>query len=172
MIDLVCNLVFLWHCMRASEHLLEVGAEKSSGSLREYFLHHLEEERGHADWLAEDLATAGVTAARTKLPREAMEMVGSMYYLVLHVDPCALLGYMRVLESWPLDSVLEQLVAKHPPELLRTIRYHAEHDPAHLDDLKAQIARLTPQQRALVDQTSGITIEYLTRAVETLRKAA
>jgi hypothetical protein len=172
MIDLVRNLIFVWHSIRASEHLLECAIARCSGELADYFRGHLEEERNHADWLAEDLRSVGVEVSRTKIPREAMEMVGSLYYLIFHVDACALLGYMRVLESCPLDRHLEELIAKHPPALLRTIRYHAEHDPEHLAGIKSQIARLTPQQGALVDQTSGITIEYLQRATESMRAAA
>jgi hypothetical protein len=172
MIDLVPNLIFVWHCIRASEHLLECAIARSSGELADYFCRHLEEERGHATWLAEDLRSVSVEVSRTRIPREAMEMVGSLYYLIFHVDACALLGYMRVLESCPIKDKLERLEAEYGPELLRTMRYHAEHDPHHLLGITFQTERLTSQQRSLVDQTSGITIEYLQRATESMRAAA
>jgi rubrerythrin len=163
--SLVRNLIYLFHVMKASENLLVMAASQASGDLREYFERHLEEERGHAQWLAEDLETIGIVAARTQLPREAMEMVGSVYYLIFHADPVALLGYMSVLESWPLpEERLQEWERQYSVSLLRTVRYHAKHDPQHLAELQAVIAALPEERRALVDQTSVMTHEFLRRS--------
>lgn len=163
---LVRNLVFLFHMMRASENLLVMAASQASGDLREYFERHLEEERGHAQWLAEDLKSVGIIAERTQLPREAMEMVGSVYYLIFHADPVALLGYMSVLESWPLpEARLQEWEREYGTSLLRTVRYHAKHDPAHSAELQDIIEALPQEQRALVDQTRSLTLEYLRSAI-------
>jgi hypothetical protein len=162
--DFLRNLVWLWHVTVASEQLLECAIARSSGDLADYFRRHLEEERGHAAWLAEDLRTVGIEASRTKIPREVMEMVGSIYYLIFHAHPCALLGYMSVLEGTPLKANLERWSRQYPSELLRTIRHHAQEDPGHLEELRDVIARLSDDERRLVEQTRGVTFDYLRRS--------
>lgn len=167
---IVENLVFLWHVMRAAENLLLMSiAQTPEGALQTYLVNHLAEERGHSDWLAEDLASVGVNVRRTPIPQAATEMVGTVYYMIFHADPAALLGYMRVLESWPMpEERFRELEREYPPSLFRTARFHAKHDPAHLADLDAMIAALPPERRALVDQTSTMTLQYIRRAAESL----
>ncbi len=164
--ELISNLVFLYHTIVASEELLKLAAENSYGELRDYFLRHLEKERGHAQWLADDLRTIGIDVKRTKIPIEAVEMVGSVYYFILHVDPVALLGYMRVLEGKTISiDELERLEKLYSRELLRTLRYHAEHDPNHSQELESVISTLTPGQLALVEQIECRTRGYLQRGI-------
>lgn len=119
----------------ASENLLDVAATQAKDSeLAIYFLDHLKEETGHAQWLAEDLAAAGVKP----IPPSAivMEIVGSIYFMIFHIHPAALLGYMLVMESSPLSGAqLEELENIHGHSLVRTLRHHVENDPAHLSRL-------------------------------------
>lgn len=164
--ELISNLVFLYHTIVASEKLLELTAEHSTGELRDYFTRHLEEERGHAQWLAEDLRTVGIDVKKTRIPVEAVQMVGSIYYFILHVDPVALLGYMRVLEGSPIAmDELERLEKLYSRELLRTLRYHVEHDPKHFQELESIINTLSPDQLALVKQIEWCTRGYLQRGI-------
>src|SRR5277367_3957194 len=144
--DFISNLIFCYHTIIASEDLLIEAAMRSDGALEDYFRAHLAEEEGHARWLAEDLASVGIDVEKTRIPVEAVEMVGSVYYMVFHVDPRALLGYMQALEreEWPL---MAQWEAEHPASLLRTLKHHAEHDPAHARELKRIIATLDAGQQ-------------------------
>lgn len=164
MIDLIPQLIFCYHCIVASEQLLDEAAKRSTGEFRAYFWTHLEEERGHARWLAEDLNSVGIRVEKTQLPVEAVEMVGSIYYLVFHVQPIALLGYMQALEreEWPM---LAQWEKDYPASLLRTVKHHAEHDPDHAGELKRIIATLDAGQKSLVEQTRRQTLVYLERAL-------
>lgn len=161
--DFIRRLIFCYHAMVASEQLLIEAEKRSEGELKEYFRAHLEEERGHAQWLAEDLASVGIRVQHTRIPVEAVEMVGSVYYMVFHVEPCALLGYMQALEKeeWPQMAQWER---NYPPSLLRTLKHHAEHDPQHARDLRRIIETLTPAQKALVEQTRTRTLHYLIRS--------
>jgi hypothetical protein len=171
--DLVGNLGFIWHIIRASENLLACAIERSEGRLQEYYVQHLKEERGHADWLREDLLTVDLDITKTTAPIEAVVIVGSVYYMIFHVDACALLGYMKVLESWPLEhEKLRILAGKYPASLLRTVKYHAEHDPDHLKDLQKQIEVLNLDQKVLVAQTEVITRLNLTKALMQYAQAA
>jgi len=159
----VSNLVFMYHCMRASENLLELAIEHSEGGLKDYFVEHLSEETGHAEWLARDLASAGIDA--TSPPRLAVEMVGSMYYLVQHLDAAVLLGYMVLMECFPMSlERVAEMEALHGVELFKTLRYHAEHDVEHGIDVLAQIDALPERQQQLVWECATQAARYFAEA--------
>jgi hypothetical protein len=164
--DLIPNLIFLYHAMVASERLLERASERSTGTLQDYFRSHLEEERGHDEWLAEDLDSVGVNVKKTQIPLEAMEMVGCVYYLIEHVDPAALLGYMQAMERSPDDALMSRFEKEYPASLLRTLHYHALHDREHARKLRDVILATTPTQQQLITQTYTQTIRYCQRALQ------
>lgn len=161
--ELIPNLIFLYHCMVASEHLLQEAAGRSVHGLKYYFLKHLQDERGHAEWLAEDLASIGIQVRKTRIPVEVLEMVGSVYYLIFHVDPAALLGYMQFMESGSPQRLPEWEKA-YPASLLRTLKYHLEHDPAHLREINEVIGGMSSEQQALIAQTHQQSRQYFLRA--------
>jgi len=136
---LIHNLIWMYQVIVASENLMELArdaAPEASRVFHKYMRTHLEEERGHAKWLADDLATLGVDVRYMPLNRSAVELVGTQYYLINHVSPAAILGYMAVLEGFPFPlDVLEQLEAIHGVEPLRCLRYHAENDIEHRKEL-------------------------------------
>lgn len=169
----IANLIFLYHIMVASEPLLRVAIYESRDlRLRKYFEKHLEEERDHAKWLANDLKSVGIDVGHTEPPLVAIQMAGSLYYLIYHVHPAALLGYMRVLESYEMTpQQWAKLEKEYPASLLRTVKYHVDHDPDHLKDINAIIESL-PEQRKLVDDVARMTQNYIRAAAEQLRSAA
>ena len=134
---MIANLVWLYQIMVASENLMEVAfMESKNTTLTDYLAHHRGEERDHAKWLREDLATVGIDPEKADIIRSAVEVVGTQYYLIFHRSPNALLGYMAVLEGFPFPvPILEQLEAVHGKQLLRCLRYHAEHDQEHRVEL-------------------------------------
>ena len=87
---IVRNLKFVYQSVIASENLMSCAIEQlrlsASSAYRDavlsYFVAHLEEERGHADWLANDLTTHGVEIA--ELDNDAMAMIGCQYYMIYH----------------------------------------------------------------------------------------
>lgn len=129
---LVSNLVFVQQLITASESLLLEAAKKAAGPLKNYFAGHWKEEQGHEAWLARDLADVGFNMEAAPLIRRAVELAGAQYYLIRHVAPECLLGYMAVLEGFPMPLATVDLLEKiHGKPLLRTLRYHAEHDLEH-----------------------------------------
>jgi hypothetical protein len=155
------NLVFAYHVIRASEHLLQIAHDKSDGILKEYFSTHLEEEKSHEKWLAEDLNSADVQVQSTAIPRLAVEMVGSQYYLIHHVSPCALLGYMARLECFPFPmKVVEELEEVHGKKLVRTLRYHAVHDVEHREDLLNMLDELPTACQLIALESAIQTTRY------------
>lgn len=131
---LVGNLLFTHAVIVGSERLIEEALkEPMTDKLREYYTKHLEEEHEHAGWLHRDLSTAGFTPS---LDWDAAKLVGTQYYLIKHSSPFALLGYMAALECKPMPLKLVSTLEKtHGKNLLRTLRYHAEHDVQHSSDL-------------------------------------
>lgn len=136
----IANLVVIQQVIVATEDLLSTAIDHSKGSLKQYFIEHLEEERNHQSWLADDLLTADVDVTTIPVLPCAMELAGSQYYLIKHVSPLALLGYMAVLEGFPISIESVELLEKmHGKELFKTLRYHGEHDLEHRKELFAII---------------------------------
>jgi hypothetical protein len=166
---LLANLGFLYHLMRASESLLILARQMAQDPMLEMFYSdHLEEERGHALWLQRDLVSAGADFAT--IPREAMLIVGVQYYLLLHVSPASLLGYLAVMECFPtpLDQIkaLEEL---HGTDLLRTARYHAEHDPGHAEELLIFLDGRPAHERPAILESARLACEFMSSALLTLQ---
>lgn len=167
---LIANLAFTQQVISASEGLMEEAISRSSGPLKAYFVEHLEEERGHARWLADDLKTAGIDMSKMPLIRRAVEMAGSQYYLIKHVSPVSLLGYMAVLEGFPIAlGTVNALEAAHGTDLLRTLRYHAEHD---LDHRKALFSMIDQHPCEEIMQSAMLTANYINELSEDLRSGA
>lgn len=167
----IFNLLFMYHVMKASENLTRQAANCATGELKDYFTRHLAEEEGHEKWLAADLATVGIDVSKTAVPIDAVEMAGSQYYLINHVSPVSLLGYMVVLECFPMPlEQVEHLELVHGKDLLRTLRYHAEHDIDHGADVLAEIDKLTDEQFNLVMQSAVQTANYALNALMRIAK--
>lgn len=147
------NLRFMYHFMVASERLLIEAIAEAEGELHAYFVAHLEEERGHHVWLADDLdGDVG------PMNWHSAQIAGTQYYLIKHIHPAALLGYMAMLEGSPLPLMLvEELEALHGPRVMRTVRYHAEHDVDHGADVFAMIARLPFEQQQIAYDNALMT---------------
>lgn len=186
-------LFSLWSSMRATLPLLEAAAVRAraladplSVELLPYLLQHADEERGHDDWLLEDMEGLGIARGEVLArlpPPDVAAMIGAQYYFIAHAHPVALLGCFAVLEGSPLTEPDVAGLAERasiPRPLLRTLDKHALLDPHHRDDLDALLDRLPlePQHEALlglsaltvVEQLGGI-LERLVDVAETARSA-
>lgn len=118
-----------------------------------YLEQHIPEERGHDDWLLEDLERLGVPAdvVLDAVPHGAVaHLAGSQYYWIRHDDPIALAGYIAVLEGFPPG--IEQLRAAAernsiPWEAMSTLRKHSSLDVHHRAELRSQLDSLPLDQR-------------------------
>lgn len=164
------NLVFVHQLIAASEPLMQEALKVADAPLSAYLDSHAKEEQGHAEWLGDDLLSAGIDVARVAPFRRAAAMAGSQYYLIKHQSPYALLGYMAVLEGFPvsLESV-EALEAAHGKELFRTLRYHAEHDLEHRKDLFAFIDK---NPRPEIMQSAVETAKYMNELSDDLQNGS
>lgn len=175
------------HCIiRASEPLLQAASEEarrrlqqgdqSCAGLPEYFARHQEEEHDHAEWLLQDIEAMGLSrdVALSRQPSmEIAALAGSQYYWIYHYHPGFLLGYLAVLEGYPLDQKQIDFFKQqtgYPEAVFRTLRKHAELDPAHGEDLYHFL-----EQSALTDRvfeglsTSSLaTCSYLSQILRAL----
>lgn len=149
------ELVFLYSCCLASERLLEEAAQELelqlrsnpfTQELRDYCRSHLLEERGELPLLVEDLASAGLEVTRAGFNPIAIAIIGSQYYLIKHVHPAALLGYMAIQEADPTPiETVQALEERHGKDLFRFIRLHAIKDKEHAREL-IQVINTVPAE--------------------------
>jgi hypothetical protein len=153
------NMAFMHDLMIASEPLVQEAIDHADGELRDYLVRHIEEERGHAAWLAEDLAELGLTEWERSCA--AVACAGSQYYWIKHVHPAAVLGYMAILEGYPMPiETVEELELIHGTKACRTLRYHAENDVEHRIDLFEMIGKL-PEHAGLIETSAMQTLNLL-----------
>ncbi len=132
--------------IRASVPLMETAVrgcgrlppqDQSAEQLAGYLRAHIERERGHDDWLREDLAVLG--AGEPGAASDAVAaLAGAQYYWVEHVHPACLLGYIAVLEGCPPDAGFTArlpALTGLPARAFRTLAWHAGHDPGHSGEL-------------------------------------
>jgi hypothetical protein len=82
------------------------------------------------------------------------------YYLIRHVHPVALMGYMLAMESRQIsEEYVEAVEAAHGKNAARTLRIHAEQDPGHMDELRS--VHIPPEWAPLVENTRIQTLALL-----------
>lgn len=180
------ELLFTTHClMRASVPLMETALARAihlsptdpvAAGLTTYFPEHIVEERGHDEWLLDDLTTVGMSRAEVQRrvpPPVVAALTGAQYYWILHYHPVALLGYITVMEGYPpTREHLETAIARAglPRDGLRTYLHHAALDPHHRDELHDVLDALplSAEQESLVGLSSLHTVELVTCAFEAL----
>lgn len=161
--SLLLNLIFVYQVARTSETILREASESTTGELQAYYLAHLAEEIGHESWLEADLKTAGIDVKSMPLFKKALEMTGSQYYLLKHYSKYCLLGYMLVVEGFPLTlDALDELEVLHGKDVLRTVRYHCINDMDHRQDLFAMIDQdMQPEIMQSALQTAQYFNEFI-----------
>ncbi len=162
--NFVNNLICIAQTIVASEELLRCAISELSNmggdfnkKLLEYYKGHLDEETGHHAWILDDL-----DGIEMDLNWRAAELAGVQYYLIKHVHPAALLGYMAVLEGDPYPlSLVDELELLHGNKLCRTLRYHAEHDLDHREDVFKMIDELPEHLENIVRENAITTVRRI-----------
>lgn len=178
-------LVALHTVIRASVPLMREALQMTNSQyltepfgrpLADYLTNHIPEEDGHDQWLLDDLKQLGyppeVACSHMPAPAAAA-LVGVQYYYIKHVNPCALLGYIAVLEGYPPSESLCRLGAEwtgYPISAFRTLRKHANLDPHHKRDLSAALdgMPLTEEQHALIRSSALLTVGYVNQLITSL----
>ncbi|WP_433431385.1 iron-containing redox enzyme family protein [Nonomuraea sp. CA-141351] len=150
-------LVLMHTLIRATVPLMETAVRQArqladgdpvAAGVGAYLAKHIKEERGHDEWLRQDLAALGCDPddLLRAMPRPSSAvLVGTQYYWVRHHHPVCLLGHIAVLEGYPphpglVDHIVER--TRFPRTALRTLSRHAALDVRHRDELMATIDAL------------------------------
>jgi len=177
------------HCViRASVPLMEsalhqaratAASDPVADGLAVYLERHIEQERGHDEWVLEDLGVLGIDrSVLSRVPSPAVAcMIGSQYYWALHYHPVAVLGYMAVTEGYPTPPrLIERLIESTglPRRAFTTLMEHAELDPDHGDELD-QIIDTLPLSRELEEVlalSAMSSVDLMARCIEEVCEAA
>jgi hypothetical protein len=177
-------LVLSHGIIRASVPLMAAARDRAralpgdavAGMVADYCARHIGEERGHDDWLLEDLASLGVDpeVVRTRPPTPTVAaLVGAQYYWIQHVHPVGLLGYVLLLEGWPpTPQTVDELRRRtgFGPAAFRTLLAHADLDPHHGEELDEVLDALplSAAQRELLGVSALSSCARLAEALEEL----
>jgi hypothetical protein len=136
--------------------------------LAPYLLEHAEEERGHDEWILDDLERLGIdrerVAARLPYPSVAT-LVGAQYYWARHAHPVAMLGYLAVLENPAAPEFLESVAARTgiPHSSMSTLLRHARLDVGHVAEFDRMLDTLplSEQHRDIMTTSAIAAVSYL-----------
>jgi hypothetical protein len=163
--------------VRALERARATAAEDpAAAGLAAYLEHHVEEERGHDDWLLEDLAVLGRSREEVlgQVPSASVAaLVGAQYYWIEHYHPVAVLGYIGLLEGYPPSIAdVDALMARtgYEREAFRTLIRHSELDPLHAADFDEAVDRLplTTEQAAVMGLSGLHSVTAFARVLQDL----
>lgn len=185
-VEIYPAMLFRMHCMaRATVPLMEAAVSRLSSletadpvvaGLREYFTDHISRERHHDDWILEDLAALGLDAREVtaRLPPPTIaSMVGAQYYWIHHHHPCALLGYIAIVEAEPpTPEMVDRIAARTglPRAAFRAYLRHAALEPEHNAIYRELVDRLPlgPQHIASIGLSMLHSAYEAARSVEEL----
>jgi hypothetical protein len=94
-----------------------------------------------------------------------MEMVGTQYYLLKHVHPAALLGYLAVVEGDPVPlAVVDSLEGLHGTTLFRFVRFHATKDLEHRIELFEVMDAAPESAKQVIAESAESVLAKLSQA--------
>lgn len=184
--DLYPEYLFATHgIIRASVPLMETARDRARELARgdrvaeivgEYLASHIGEERDHDEWLLDDMAVLGTERAEIldRPPSSGVAaLVGAQYYWVLHYHPVAVLGYIALLEGYPItgdEVALLQERTGFPAAAFRTLAKHAELDPQHGAELDELIDRLPldPRRREVMGMSALASVRMMAVVIDDL----
>jgi pyrroloquinoline quinone (PQQ) biosynthesis protein C len=122
--------------------------------LREAVLHYLDEEKGHEQWILNDIEHAGGDrhAAAAAQPSIATEcMVAYAYDTIERRNPLGFFGMVFVLEGTSVALALNaadriQTTLQLPANAFSYLRSHGQLDQEHVGDLEGILGRFTAQE--------------------------
>jgi pyrroloquinoline quinone (PQQ) biosynthesis protein C len=158
-------LVEIYHYVKHSTRLLALAASRLGSDqprLFKRFLEHAEEESGHDLWALNDLRALGAdqesVIASSPLP-STVALYANQYYVIEHIHPIGLLGYIYALETLgsgsgaAMGTRIKTLLGVGD-EAVTFLVGHGESDVVHVQKLRALVeehAQLAAEQVVIRD---------------------
>jgi len=130
-----------------------------------YFLYeHMQEEKGHEEWVLNDLEVVGVKADQTRAYEPSLSMLGMNgfnYWSAERRHPCSVLGMIYALEvvasvyGGPMTAAITDSLLLEGDRGISFISSHATMDAEHMAELRILLNKLedTEAQDAIVEST-------------------
>lgn len=140
-----------------------------------YLARHVEEERGHCEWVLDDLAALDfdrAEEARRPLTCRAAALLGCGYTWAFESHPAAILGFLAVFEGDPMTvPFLEGVIARHglPKESFGFYLDHARIDPRHSAEIFAMVDAVAEAAPELEEPISLCALHALRMTDEILK---
>lgn len=143
-----------------------------------YFLYdHMSEEKGHEQWVLQDLAAMGVPVEQT-LSHEphpfTLTLTGYNYWATEHRHPCAVLGMLYALEvmasvyGGPFTSALRESLLLDGEQGVSFISSHATLDSEHMAELREVLDKVEdPAALEAIAQAVRVNFHHFTRIIDT-----
>jgi pyrroloquinoline quinone (PQQ) biosynthesis protein C len=151
-----------YHHVKHTAPLMALAAARCGAADRRYqaaLFDYIAEERGHEEWILEDIAALGADAeaVRNGSPRlPCKTMVGHAFYLVDRVSPYGLLGMIHVLEGMAVAlasnavRAMRRTVATPGDAGFKYLTTHSDLDVGHAQFFEQLIDDIDPAHLPLV----------------------
>ena len=130
-----------------------------------YFLYdHMNEEKGHEEWVLNDLQVVGVSGEQARAYEPTLVMLGLNGYNYWSADrrhPCSVLGMLYALEvvasvyGGQMTAAITESLLLEGDRGISVISSHATLDAEHLADLRVVLNKIEdePAQAAVIEST-------------------
>jgi pyrroloquinoline quinone (PQQ) biosynthesis protein C len=145
-----------YHHVKHTFSLLALAASRTSDpSYQKALFSYMNEERGHDEWILDDIRAIGGDAegVRSGFPGAACElMVAYSYFVIEHVSPFALLGSVHVLEGSSVAfaqgaaNAIQTALGVRQKQGFSYLRSHGALDVEHVAFFKALVNEITDKQ--------------------------
>jgi pyrroloquinoline quinone (PQQ) biosynthesis protein C len=151
-----------YHHVKCTAPLLALAASRGGPDDREYqaaLFHYIDEERGHEEWILEDIEALGGDAdsVRRSSPLFPCKiMVGHAYYVADRVSPYALLGMVHVLEGMAVAlasnavRALRKTIPGSSDAGFKYLTTHSDLDIEHTKFFEKLIDEIDPQHLPVI----------------------
>ncbi len=150
----------------------------SHRQIRYHLYEHMVEEKGHEEWVLNDLAAIGVTPETTRdhEPWEVtLALTGYNYWAADRRHPCSVLGMLYALEviasvyGGPFATAIKESLLLEGERGVSFINSHATMDAQHMAELRVVLNTIhdAPAQEAIVESTR-VNFHHFTRIVEAI----
>jgi pyrroloquinoline quinone (PQQ) biosynthesis protein C len=142
-----------------------------------YFLYdHMMEEKGHEEWVINDLEALGVrreTALTTAPTNHLLALIGYNYWAADRRNPCSVLGMIYALEviasvyGGPIAAAIADSLLLADDRGISFITSHVTMDTEHMAELRTILNRIEDEAaKSAVVESAIFNFEHFTRVLE------